>query len=93
MPRLTTLLRRQLVRPDTSDIAGEDAMRFVHVLVQDVTYNALSKARRADLHLRLARWLAKRVTRARASTPSSGHHLASRVQLHDEVGARDDADT
>ena len=52
---LTTLLRRQLVRPDVSDIAGEDALRFVHVLVQEVTYNAVSKARRAGLHLRLAR--------------------------------------
>ena len=88
---LTTLLRRQLVRPDASDIAGEDAMRFVHVLVQDVTYNALSKARRADLHLRLARWLAKRVDAGEGVDAFVGHHLAAAVLLRDEVGTRDEA--
>ena len=87
---LTTLLRRQLVRPDVSDIAGEDAMRFVHVLVQDVTYNAVSKARRADLHLRLARWLAKRVDAGEGVDAFVGHHLAAAVLLRDEVGTRDE---
>jgi class 3 adenylate cyclase/tetratricopeptide (TPR) repeat protein len=87
---LTTLLRRQLVRPDASDIAGEDALRFVHVLVQDVTYSAISKTHRADLHLRLARWLAKRVDAGEGVDAFVGHHLASCVELSDEVGTRDE---
>ncbi len=87
---LTALLRRQLVRPDVSDIAGEDAMRFVHILVQDVTYNAISKARRAELHLRLAKWLAKRVDAGEGVDAFVGHHLAAAVLLRDDIGTRDD---
>ena len=48
-------------------------MRFVALLVQDVTYNAVSKAHRADLHLRLARWLAKRVDAGEGVDAFVGH--------------------
>ncbi len=88
---LGRLVRRQLVRPDTSDIAGEDALQFVHGLVQDVAYGAMSKSRRADLHVRLAVWLAKRAPVTPGVDAFVGHHLAAAVALRDALGPRDSA--
>lgn len=55
--QLVALVRRQLIRPDSTGSSGDDALRFHHVLVRDVAYEAMSKGRRADLHERLAAWL------------------------------------
>ncbi len=85
---LGSLLRRQLVRPEQSDIDSESALRFVHLLVQDVAYGAMSKSTRAQLHVRLARWLAKRSEAAPTVDAFVGHHLASAVELRDAIGAR-----
>jgi class 3 adenylate cyclase/tetratricopeptide (TPR) repeat protein len=56
-PRLAALVRRELIRPDTPQLAGEDGFRFRHLLIRDAAYDALPKATRADLHERLASWL------------------------------------
>lgn len=55
---LQTLLRKELILPDTSSFAGEDAFRFSHLLVRDVAYESVPKALRADYHVALAGWLA-----------------------------------
>jgi class 3 adenylate cyclase len=55
--RLTGLVRRELVRPDRPQLAGEDAFRFRHLLVRDAAYDALPKSERAELHERFADWL------------------------------------
>ena len=83
---LGSLLRRQLVRPEQSDIDGESALRFGHLLVQDAAYRAMSKSRRAQLHVRLARWLAKRSEVVPTVEAFVGHHLASAVALRDAIG-------
>ena len=59
-PRLVALVRKQLVRPDTPQFAGEEAYRFRHLLIRDAAYDALPKAVRADLHERFAGWLEER---------------------------------
>jgi class 3 adenylate cyclase/tetratricopeptide (TPR) repeat protein len=51
------LVRRDLVRPDVSDLPGQDAFRFRHVLLRDAAYQMLPKEVRADLHERFAEWL------------------------------------
>ena len=56
--RLTSLVRKELVRPDKAQFAGEDAFRFRHLLIRDAAYDALPKATRAELHERFAAWLA-----------------------------------
>jgi class 3 adenylate cyclase len=56
--RLLSLVRKELVRPDRTQIAGDDAFRFRHLLIRDTAYEALPKATRADLHERFADWLA-----------------------------------
>jgi class 3 adenylate cyclase/tetratricopeptide (TPR) repeat protein len=55
--RLVALVRKELVRPDRAQLAGDDAYRFRHLLIRDAAYDALPKAMRADLHERFARWL------------------------------------
>ena len=56
--RLLSLVRKELVRPDRTQIAGDDAYRFRHLLIRDTAYEALPKAVRAELHERFADWLA-----------------------------------
>jgi tetratricopeptide (TPR) repeat protein len=65
-PRLAMLARRQLIRGEGSDGADGDpattgpyGFRFRHLLIRDVTYEALSKRRRAELHELLADWLGR----------------------------------
>jgi class 3 adenylate cyclase len=56
---LFALVRKELVRPDRTQIPGDDAFRFRHLLIRDTAYEALPKASRADLHERFAGWLAE----------------------------------
>jgi len=55
--RLVALVRKELVRPDRAQLAGDDAYRFRHLLIRDAAYEALPKATRAELHRRFAAWL------------------------------------
>ena len=55
--RLLSLVRKELVRPDRTQIAGDDAFRFRHILIRDTAYESLPKAARADLHEGFADWL------------------------------------
>ncbi len=54
---LRALVSRDLIRPDTTDFAGEKAFRFRHGLIRDAAYRSLPKNARADLHERYAAWL------------------------------------
>ena len=78
--RLAALVRRQLVRPDRAQLAGDDGYRFRHLLIRDAAYDALPKAVRADLHARFADWLdehgdARRARRDRRLPPRAGRRL------------------
>jgi class 3 adenylate cyclase/tetratricopeptide (TPR) repeat protein len=55
--RLLALARKELIRPDRAEFAGEDAFRFRHLLIRDAAYQAMPKKQRADLHERFAAWL------------------------------------
>jgi DNA-binding SARP family transcriptional activator len=80
---LVSLVRKQLVRTDRSELAGEDAFRFAHALIREAAYDALPKQRRAELHEGLARWL-----EARPGAPEEaiGHHLAEAYRNRTELG-------
>jgi hypothetical protein len=56
--QLVSLVRKELVRPERSQIAGDEAFRFRHLLIRDTAYDALPKTVRADLHERFADWVA-----------------------------------
>jgi predicted ATPase len=55
--RLTSLVRKEIVRPDKPVFPGDDAFRFRHLLIRDAAYDSLPKTTRADLHERFAEWL------------------------------------
>ena len=88
--RLKALLRKGLVRPAASDLPGQDALRFGHVLVRDAAYARLPKAVRATLHERFARWLDKRAT-GQAYDDLVGDHLEQAYRNRAELGALDQA--
>ena len=86
-PRLAALVRRELIRSDRPQFAGEDGFRFRHLLIRDTAYDALPKTTRAELHQRFAAWLeqhgrAGRAGRDRRLPPRTGGPLPRRAR-HD----------
>lgn len=76
--RLMTLVRQDLLRPDRAVLPGEEAFRFRHLLIRDAAYETLSKADRAQLHERFARWLEMRGTGLVELDEIVGYHLQQR---------------
>jgi class 3 adenylate cyclase/tetratricopeptide (TPR) repeat protein len=87
--RLAALVRRQLVRPDRAQIAGDDGYRFRHLLIRDAAYEALPKAVRADLHARLADWLDEHGHSLVERDEIVGYHLEQAAGYHAELGQAD----
>jgi DNA-binding SARP family transcriptional activator len=81
--RLVALVHRQLIHADRSDIPGQDAFSFAHVLIRDAAYRSLPKQRRAELHERLARWIE---ARPGAEAETVGYHLAEAHACRSELG-------
>ena len=83
--RLTGLVRRELVRPDRPQLAGEDAFRFRHLLIRDATYDALPKSERAELHERFADWLEQHGSLVELDE-IVGYHLEQAANYRRELG-------
>jgi tetratricopeptide (TPR) repeat protein len=88
--RLTSLVRKEFVRPDRSELPGEDAFRFRHLLVRDAAYNGLPKAARAELHERFADWLVEHGRDLVELDEILGYHLEQACRYHAELGAKVD---
>src|SRR6266545_2237887 len=88
-PRLAALVRKELIRPDTSHLAGEDGFRFRHLLIGDAAYDALPKAVRAELHERFAAWLEQRGAELVELDEILGHHLEQAARYKSELGQPD----
>jgi predicted ATPase/class 3 adenylate cyclase len=85
--RLLALVRKELVRPDRSELPGDDAYRFRHLLIRDAAYEALPKSTRADLHERFADWLEHVVGERQAEYEAIiGHHLEQAYRCRLELG-------
>jgi class 3 adenylate cyclase/tetratricopeptide (TPR) repeat protein len=90
--RLMALVRKELVRPDQAQLAGDDAFRFRHLLIRDAAYDALPKAVRAELHERFATWLEKHGADLVELDEILGYHLEQACRYRIELGApADDA--
>ena len=87
--RLVALVRKELVRPDRPQLAGDDAYRFRHLLIRDAAYDALPKATRADLHRRFASWLEEHGRGLVELDEILGHHLEQAARYLDELGRAD----
>ncbi|HKC76877.1 MAG TPA: hypothetical protein VKB70_00675, partial [Gaiellaceae bacterium] len=87
--RLVALVRKELVRPDRAQLAGDDAYRFRHLLIRDAAYEALPKAARADLHHRFADWLQEHGQSLVELDEIVGYHLEQAARYHQELGRSD----
>jgi len=85
--RLVSLVRKELVRPDKAQLAGEDAFRFRHLLIRDAAYDALPKATRAELHERFAAWLDVHGLDLVERDEILGHHLERAFRYREELGS------
>ncbi len=84
--RLAALVRRQVIRPDRSQLPGEDGFRFQHLLIRDTAYEALSKAFRAELHQRFAVWLEAHGPQLVELEEILGYHLEQAARYLAELG-------
>ena len=84
--RLAALVRKALIRPDTSQLPSDDGFRFRHLLIRDAAYDALSKATRADLHARFATWLEERGAALVELDEIAGYHLEQACRYRAELG-------
>jgi class 3 adenylate cyclase/tetratricopeptide (TPR) repeat protein len=80
---LASLVRKQFVRPERSDVPGMEAMAFRHLMIRDAAYEGVPKALRADLHERFADWLE---ARAPEQEELIGYHLEQAQQYLVEIG-------
>jgi class 3 adenylate cyclase/tetratricopeptide (TPR) repeat protein len=87
---LASLVRRGLLLPDHSEIAGEDAFQFRHDLIRDAAYQALPKQDRAQLHERLAAWLQQVAGERAGEYEILGYHLEQAVRYRGELGPVDE---
>ena len=91
---LTTLSRKQFVRPADGGTAADDSdtYRFHHILIRDTAYNALLKRARATLHERFVAW-AEQVNRERDREQEFeeilGYHLEQAFRYRAELGPID----
>jgi class 3 adenylate cyclase/tetratricopeptide (TPR) repeat protein len=93
MDRLTSLVRKELVRPDKPQFAGEDAFRFRHILIRDAAYDALPKATRAELHERFAEWLESHGADLVELDEILGYHLEQAHLYRVQLGTDDERGT
>jgi class 3 adenylate cyclase/tetratricopeptide (TPR) repeat protein len=85
--RLQTLVRKGLILPERSTLAGQDAFRFHHILIRDASYQALSKERRAELHEAFASWVERHSgDRTVEFEELIGYHLEEAFRYRRELG-------
>jgi class 3 adenylate cyclase/tetratricopeptide (TPR) repeat protein len=87
--QLMTLVRKDLLRPDRSVFAGEDAFAFRHLLIRDAAYDSLPKANRAELHASFAGWLEQRGPDLEELDEIAGYHLEQAFRYRTELGPAD----
>ncbi|HEY6566311.1 MAG TPA: adenylate/guanylate cyclase domain-containing protein, partial [Actinomycetota bacterium] len=83
---LASLMRKQFIRPERSDLAGVEAMAFRHLLIRDAAYEGLAKAARAEQHAWFAGWLE---ARAPEQHELAGYHLERAHRYLVELGDTD----
>jgi class 3 adenylate cyclase/tetratricopeptide (TPR) repeat protein len=86
--RLMALVRKELVRPDRTQLPGDDAFRFRHLLIRDAAYDGLPKAARAELHERFAAWLEGHGRDLIELDEIVGYHLEQAHRYRVELGIR-----
>jgi len=80
-PELRVLEERDFIRRRTgSSLAGEREYVFKHALTQEVAYESLPRARRAQLHASFAEWLERGAETGDERAPLLAHHYGEAVR-------------
>jgi class 3 adenylate cyclase/tetratricopeptide (TPR) repeat protein len=88
---LDALIRKQLVERIRRPGAADDYYRFRHLLVRDAVYESMPKARRAELHERVADWLVEWSESRLAQVEGIvAYHLEAAYRYRRELLADDD---
>ena len=88
---LTSLVRKELIRPEDALVPGDDAFRFRHLLIRDAAYAAMPKELRSRLHEGFADWLERTVGETTLERDEIlGYHLEQAVRLRTELGLADE---
>jgi class 3 adenylate cyclase len=91
--RLLTLVRRELLRPAASRLAGDAGFQFRHQLLRDAAYDLIPKQTRAELHERFAAWLERLAgPRLREIEEIVGYHLERAWRYRVELGTVEEGD-
>jgi class 3 adenylate cyclase/tetratricopeptide (TPR) repeat protein len=87
---LLALVRKELIRPEQTELPGEDAFRFRHLLIRDAAYESVPKEMRAALHERFAAWLDAHAHLVEQDE-IVGYHLEQAAGYREEIGSPDPA--
>ncbi len=88
---LEVLIRKELIRHDSAEVAGQQGYRFRHILIRDTAYAAIPKSVRADLHERFATLIeATAGDRLTEIEEIIGYHLEQASALRAELAPIDD---
>lgn len=88
---LTSLVRRDLIRPHPSQFAGQEAFRFRHLLIRDAAYEGIAKSTRAKMHESFARWMERYQSEVPELDELRGYHLEQAYRYLAELGPVDEA--
>jgi class 3 adenylate cyclase/tetratricopeptide (TPR) repeat protein len=83
---LMALVRKEFIRPDRSELPGDDGFRFGHILIRDAAYASIPKKLRAELHERFANLVESRMG-ADAPEEIVGYHLEQAHRYRIELGS------
>ena len=87
------LVRRELVEPVPSPLAGVPAFGFAHALIREVAYARLPRSARASRHLHVATWLEGAAgDRVAEWAESLARHYGAAAELATTAGAPDIAE-
>jgi class 3 adenylate cyclase/tetratricopeptide (TPR) repeat protein len=85
--QLSSLIRKELIRPEASLLPGEEAFRFRHLLIRDAAYSSMPKKLRAQLHERFSGWLERSASESKFELDEIlGYHLEQAYRLRHELG-------
>jgi hypothetical protein len=89
---LSSLVRKELIRPHPATIGTDAAFRFRHLLLRDAAYDALPDAGRARLHERFAEWFEDDASDVAELDEIAGWHLEQTVRYRERLGRGIDPD-
>src|SRR6185369_14059951 len=90
-PCLKTLTIKELIAPHEGTLIGEEAFKFLHVLIRDAAYSGLLKRTRAELHVAFVDWVESAAgDRILEYEEIRGFHLEQAYEIRSELGVRDE---